>query len=174
MYAILYCLEGPSWSWLYGSWIYNYLCNQCLSSLKLWVRIRLRQGVLDTTLCHKVCQWLATGRWFTPVSPSNNTDHHDIAEILSKVALNTINQPTNQPSHCLDFILSFVYLFKVVPLSMTEVLRILYSRKIKTHCRRIWIYIFLFLTIIIFYTNESPVIIGISCNYLQPNCSVTE
>jgi len=22
---------GPSWS--YGSWIYNYLCNQCLSSL---------------------------------------------------------------------------------------------------------------------------------------------
>jgi hypothetical protein len=25
-------------SWLYGSWIYNYLCNQCLSPLKLWVR----------------------------------------------------------------------------------------------------------------------------------------
>ena len=25
--------EGPSWSWLYGSWIYNYLCNQCLSQL---------------------------------------------------------------------------------------------------------------------------------------------
>jgi hypothetical protein len=26
---------------LYGSWIYNYLCNQCLSSLKLWIRILL-------------------------------------------------------------------------------------------------------------------------------------
>ena len=26
-----------SWSWSYGSWIYNYLCNQCLSRLKLWV-----------------------------------------------------------------------------------------------------------------------------------------
>jgi len=25
----------PSWSWSYGSWIYNYLCNQCLSPLKL-------------------------------------------------------------------------------------------------------------------------------------------
>ena len=25
----------PSWS--YGSWIYNYLCNRCLSPLKLWV-----------------------------------------------------------------------------------------------------------------------------------------
>jgi len=21
---------GPSWSWSYGSWIYNYLCNQWL------------------------------------------------------------------------------------------------------------------------------------------------
>ena len=32
---------GPSWSWSYGSWIYKYLCNQCLSSLALWVRIPL-------------------------------------------------------------------------------------------------------------------------------------
>ena len=32
---------GQSWSWSYGSWIYNYLCNQCLSPLKLWVRIPL-------------------------------------------------------------------------------------------------------------------------------------
>ena len=23
--------SGPSWPWSYGSWIYNYLCNQCLS-----------------------------------------------------------------------------------------------------------------------------------------------
>jgi len=28
----------PSWPWSYGSWIYHYLCNQCLSPLKLWVR----------------------------------------------------------------------------------------------------------------------------------------
>jgi hypothetical protein len=27
----------------------------------------------------------------TPVSPNNNTDRHDIAEMLLKVALNTIN-----------------------------------------------------------------------------------
>jgi hypothetical protein len=36
---------------------------------------------------------LVEGRWFslgTPVSSTNKTDHHDIAEILSKVALNTI------------------------------------------------------------------------------------
>jgi len=30
---------GPSRSWSYGIWIYNYLCNQCLSPLQLWVRI---------------------------------------------------------------------------------------------------------------------------------------
>ena len=82
--------EGPSWSWTYGSWIYNYLCNQCLSPLMLWVRILLRWGVLDTTLCDKVCQWLAAGQWFslgTPVSSTNKTDHHDKSEILLKVAL---------------------------------------------------------------------------------------
>ena len=33
----------------YGSWIFNYLCNQCLSPLMLWVRIPLRQGLLITT-----------------------------------------------------------------------------------------------------------------------------
>jgi hypothetical protein len=36
-----------------------FLCNQCLSPLALWVRIPLSQGVLDTTLCDKVYQWLA-------------------------------------------------------------------------------------------------------------------
>ena len=48
--------------------------------------------VLDTTLCDKACQWLATGRWFSPVSSSNKTDRHNIAEILLTVALNTIKQ----------------------------------------------------------------------------------
>ena len=46
-------------------------------------------------LCDTVCQWLATGWWFSPglpVSFINKTDCHDIAEILLKVALNTIKQ----------------------------------------------------------------------------------
>jgi len=50
-------VEGLPWSWSYVSWIYNYLCNQCLSPLTLWVRILLRRGVLDKTLCDKVCHW---------------------------------------------------------------------------------------------------------------------
>ena len=75
----------PSWSWSYGSWVYNYLCNQCLSPLKLcsW------RGVLYTTLCDKVCQWLSAGLWFF-IRSSNKTDRHDITEILLKVTLNTI------------------------------------------------------------------------------------
>jgi len=59
----------------------HYLCSQCLSPLKLWIKICLWWGVLDTTLCDKVCQWLATGRWFstgTPVSSTNKTDCQDI------------------------------------------------------------------------------------------------
>jgi hypothetical protein len=31
------------------SWIYNYICNQCLSPL-MWARIPPRRGVLDTTI----------------------------------------------------------------------------------------------------------------------------
>ena len=72
-------------------WIYNYLCIQYLSPQTLWVRIIW--GVLDTTLCEKVCQWLAAGRWFspsTPVSSTNKTDRHDMTEILLKVVLSTI------------------------------------------------------------------------------------
>ena len=71
-----------------------YLYNQCLWLLTLWVRIPFMLCVLDTTLCDKVCQWLAAGRWFslgTPVSSTNKTDRNDITEILLKVALNTIN-----------------------------------------------------------------------------------
>jgi hypothetical protein len=60
----------------------------------LWGRLPLRTRC--TTLCNKVCQWLATGRWFSPdipVSSTNKTDHHDITEMLFKVALNAI-KPT--------------------------------------------------------------------------------
>jgi hypothetical protein len=35
------------------SWIYNYMWNQCLSPLKLWIRTRSWRGVLNTTLCDK-------------------------------------------------------------------------------------------------------------------------
>ena len=88
--------KGPSWSWSYGSWIHNYLCNQCLSPLTLRVPIQFRRGVPDTKLCDKTCQWLHVGRCFfqcIPVSHTNKTDDHFITEILLKVALKTTTSP---------------------------------------------------------------------------------
>ena len=85
----------PSQPSSYGSWIYNYLCNRCLSPLMLWVRLPLRTRCIK--LCDKVCQCLAAGRRFSlgpPVSSTNKTDRHDINEILLKVVLSTINQTT--------------------------------------------------------------------------------
>jgi hypothetical protein len=55
----------------------------------------------------KVYQLLAHGRWFSPgIPPSSTTKtgRHDIAEILLKVALNTINQIKSKKS------MEFVYL----------------------------------------------------------------
>ena len=66
------------------------------------VSLNLDQGEVHTTLCDKVCRWLATGRsrrWFSPgppVSSTNKTDRHDITEILLKVALNIIKQTNKQ------------------------------------------------------------------------------
>ena len=56
-----------------------YICT----SFYVW--IETQQGVLDITLCDKVCKLLklAAGRWFspgTPISSNNKTDHHEITE----------------------------------------------------------------------------------------------
>ena len=48
---------------------------------------------------NKVYQLLANGRWFSPgtlASSTTKTGRHDIAEILLKVVLNTINQIKEQ------------------------------------------------------------------------------
>ena len=45
---------------------------------RVW--IPFRRGVLNTTLCDKVCQWFAAGRWFSPattVSSTNKTNSYD-------------------------------------------------------------------------------------------------
>jgi hypothetical protein len=55
-----------------------------------------KKGTLDSQpQVIKVYQLLAHGRWFSPGTPASSTaktNRHDIAEILLKVALNTINQ----------------------------------------------------------------------------------
>jgi hypothetical protein len=80
-------ITKPFLLWTYGTWIYNYLCNQCPSPLKLWVLIPL---MAKCTFCDEVCQWLAAGLLFssdTSVSTTNKTECHDITAILLKVVL---------------------------------------------------------------------------------------
>jgi hypothetical protein len=82
-------LMRPSRSWSYCSW-------------------------LHTTLCDKVCHWLAMGWWFslcTLVTSTNETNRHDIIEILLKVAFNTIN---HNHSFLWRKIISFGFLFDEV------------------------------------------------------------
>ena len=68
--------------WSYGRWIYNYLCNQYLSPLTLWVRTPLRWGVLDI-----------------PASSFNKSDRHDITDICLRMTLNMINQTKPTLNH---------------------------------------------------------------------------
>ena len=66
-------------------------------------------GVLDTTLCDKVCHLLSEGQWLSLVSPvysANKTDRHDITVILLKVALNTITLTLNLLDSTLGVVLA--------------------------------------------------------------------
>jgi hypothetical protein len=59
-------------------------CIAYISPLSLEFESSWGWDVRDATLCDKVCQWLATGRWFSLsilVSFTNKTDRHDITEI---------------------------------------------------------------------------------------------
>jgi hypothetical protein len=65
----------------------------------VWVRTRLcklQKGCTRLAAASdKVYKCLSNGRWFSPGTPASSTTktgHHDIAEILLKVALNTNNQ----------------------------------------------------------------------------------
>jgi hypothetical protein len=58
----MYLKLGSWWSWSYGSWIYNYLRNQCLWPQKSWVGILLvvrctRYNIMSVTLYTTLCQW---------------------------------------------------------------------------------------------------------------------
>ena len=100
--------------------VIEYLWNQCLSPLKLWVRTLFMARCTPYNIMRKICQWLATGWWFslgTPVSSTNKTERHDRTEILLKVTLNTITQThllygmNNTNSHVISHVLPVVKQF---------------------------------------------------------------
>ena len=115
--------ERPSWSWSYGCWIYNYmyLCNQCLSPLKL--RVRIPPIARLYLIQHYVIKFVSDLRQVDGflkvqcimVFSNNKTDCHDITEILLKVALITITLTPikyNQSSK-LDFRIYWPENFKI-------------------------------------------------------------
>jgi hypothetical protein len=84
-------------------WIYNYLCNQCLSPLTLWVRIPFmarctRNNIMWSSSSVTRDRSVVFSGY--SVFPTNKTDRHNITEILLKVALNTIHQPTKPSVGC--------------------------------------------------------------------------
>jgi hypothetical protein len=89
--------------------VVGFTTTYAISAYHHWCcdRVRISIRARCTTLCDKVCQWLTTGRWFSPrspVSPTNKTDLHDITEILLKVALNTTKQTSK----------TFIYLYFII------------------------------------------------------------
>ena len=83
--------ERPSWS--YVSWMQNYLCNQCLSPLSVWVRISLMVYSIQHYVI-KFVRYLRQVGGFLRVlrfpPPIKLLDCHDVTDILLKVALNTL------------------------------------------------------------------------------------
>jgi hypothetical protein len=74
----------------------GFTTTYAISAYHHWCEFESRSG-----RGNKVCQWLATGRWFSPgplVSSTNKTDHRDIAEMLLQVALNTIKPNETKPN----------------------------------------------------------------------------
>ena len=99
---------GPSWSSSYGSWNYNYLCNQYLSPLKLYVHVKMY------SIQHYVIKFVSDLRqvggfrrvlMFPP--PIKKTDRHEITYILLKVALNTITLTLSTHLHT-NLLYSFI------------------------------------------------------------------
>ena len=71
--------------------IYNYLCNQCLSPLKLWVWIQFMPIMARCIRFNIMWSSLSVTCYRSLVFSTNKTDRHNITETFLKVALNTIN-----------------------------------------------------------------------------------
>ena len=63
-----------------------------MQSVPITTDVRISIRARCTSLCDNVCQWLATGRWFSSGPPLSSNNKNDI---LIKVALNTTKQQTN-------------------------------------------------------------------------------
>jgi hypothetical protein len=83
------------------------------------------QSVLNTSLCGEICQLLPAGRLSSvgnSASFINSTDHHDVTEIVLKVALSTITLTLARFQYD-ETVINYNYLqaFPVKSISKTEI-----------------------------------------------------
>jgi len=102
--VFIWCRKGSGGSM-------SYVVGLPYNSYKLitntaWVRAqlcKLQKGCTRLVAAiDKISQLLAHGRWFSPGTPASSTTktgRHDIADILLKVASNTINQAKSSTMH---------------------------------------------------------------------------
>ena len=86
---VFYCLPGGLF------WLSKRVNRSC----RIYTQLLISSIIQWTAGSDKVYQLLAHVRWFsagTPASSTAKTGRHDIAEIMLKVALNTINKSINQ------------------------------------------------------------------------------
>ena len=81
--------------------IFVYIYNQYISQQSVPITTHFASShQLDTTVCDKVCQRLAAGQWFSPISSTNKTDRHDITVSLLKVVLVQYSEEFNFCDWC--------------------------------------------------------------------------
>ena len=99
--------------------------ERCIHSINDWFYLTI--GCYSIQHYVIVCQWHATGCWFSPGTPvsssTNKTDRHDIAEILLTMALNNITVTSLTPYYtslcminiiCRDLIVDWLLLLHVI------------------------------------------------------------
>ena len=89
--------QGSSWSWSYASWIYNYLMQSVPITTKFVISNTAHgelYSIQHVIKLVRVLRQLVSCRYTG--STTNKTDHHDITDILLKLALNTTNQTKNK------------------------------------------------------------------------------
>jgi hypothetical protein len=60
----------------------------------------VQAGLLDTTLCDKVCQWLAAGQWFSPRTPVPSFAGVFVCLFVFSINKDKKKQKTDLRQHC--------------------------------------------------------------------------
>jgi uncharacterized protein YdhG (YjbR/CyaY superfamily) len=136
--------EGPTWSWSYGSWIYNYLCNQCVHITTEVVRSNPAQARCTQ---YNIMWWSlsVTCNRSVPCWPlrlqSHNTSCKEVLYSYSKIVQsdcwNYWKWSTPKWSNQIAEIIGNEVL-QNGPIRMPKLLEMKYSKMVQSECRNDW------------------------------------